>query len=117
MAKKKSKFDSIKELITPNIIKKLFNTNSSRLEIIELLDKYSGSFEYWKEYIRNALIYDLADKINADGNFERKNQTLEDFTDLCNKLIEHKDIFAEWHRSLLANDVLTENLKETVLAK
>jgi hypothetical protein len=83
---------------------------TARLEVIGLLDQYSGNFADWSIIISEAVHDVMARKQQANEDCEKERKMLENLSFLFTKLAYHNRMLADWHNQMAVRVENTEKM-------
>jgi hypothetical protein len=113
MAAMKSKNKNERHELTSDELQRMeqyVELQNARLEVIELLDNYSGDFADWSIIISNAVLDVMARKQQANEDCEKERTMLENLSYVFPKLSFHSAMLADWHNQMTFRIKNTEKM-------
>jgi hypothetical protein len=93
-------------------ISQYLESQTERLEVIGMLDNYSGRFADWSITISEAVHEAKAKKQQSGVDCEKERKMLDNLSYLFTKLAYHSGMLSEWHKELAVRVKNTEKMVE-----
>jgi hypothetical protein len=99
--------------LTPDELQRMeeyLELQTARLEVIGLLDNYSGSFADWSMFISEAVHESIARKQQSGIDCEKERKMLDNLTYMFTKLAYYSGMLSDWHNQMAFRVENTEKM-------